>query len=256
MNIRSTIFFCAALVLPLILCGCGGGTQKDAQKPKRKPKVTHLEPGTCDYEQTKNGVTVRAKLLKTEQECIDAFGKNGKYLLNIRKEKHKIYPIKLTVKNHRNTELILSEAKIKLAPAKKVFAKLGSNNWLKVCGLGAGIVTGSMAAVGLAESGLGLMILSGVGSAAAVFTLTGIILAAGTVPLVAAPFAMAAYRLELNKQNKKLKNKIAPSPSIKPSETQTFFLFVRQPDYKPNFELTFTNENQKKLSFDLQLPAL
>jgi len=271
MNIRSTIFFCATLTLPLSICDAGRRTRKKARKPKveqkiKQPEITHLEHGTCDYEQTKNGVTVRAKVLKTEQECIDAFGGNGDRLLKGRK-KRRIVPIKLTIANNSRTDqwLVTEAIKVKIAPINRVAKKLHDNNWTRsalwgVGIFGASVATGFLAGVGILIVGPAIGLLS-VTCPCCIFVTIGGLMAWGGILGAGAGSTTAAYQ-EIGRRNKNKKvSKEVEKSSIEATtigigQKKSLFLFVRQPDYKPNFEITFTNENQQQLSFDLQLPAL
>ena len=137
----------------------------DVQLPNLMNQKTlrdeHLEPEQI-FEQIKNGVTLRVKLLQTKAECIHFFGKNGKNFLRGKK----IYPIHLTLENNSSSKTFLpfSQIDLKLASQKSVLKKMRNRretlkNIFRITGI---VALGALATAGvICIAGIGLLIYSG-----------------------------------------------------------------------------------------------
>lgn len=278
-----------AAILPFMLCD-SAHAKRSSERKNRNTKVTkrtgrrtrrkqtkkiyqipHLTAETCDYEQTKGGVTVRAKTLRTDQECTDAFGRNGKYLLRRRKRlrQGKIYPIKVTIENNGNRSTSLSKKNIKLktVPLKQVLTRLHCQIFIHVAGpglviLGVGaIATGSLLYSLLVSFGafIGHTAISSVWSGI-FFASLGIIVAT-PIALLSVPAILGVRAHNKNIESTALTGKPLAKQKplvIEPGKKESLFLFVRQEEYTTNFNLALngTELTNNSHSFDIQLPEV
>jgi len=271
MLLRSTKLYFIALLVPLFIGGC-------AQQPKQLTrKLTHLDVNTNVYEKTKRGITVRVKTLITKQECIDTFGKSGKYLLCGKKNKiyHKIYPIKITIDNKSNQpwHLSLSNIELKKAPIKSVLSRLHYRTGTRI--LLTGIPLLPVAFFGFLFGAWGLMAVIVYKQAASLLLVTAVsallVPAAVTVPItqgVSSSYAnhritkqVEETTLQTVKKWRPWKRKRKQQPQsmiIESSQTKSTLIFVQERDYKSNFAIALQPENEAgdKLLFDVQLPTI
>jgi len=245
--LRSTKLYFIVLLLPLFIGGC-------VQQPKQLTrKLTHLDVNTSDYEKTKQGVTVRVTTLTTEKECVDALGKNGKYLL--RDKKKKIYPIKITIDNKSNQpwHLSLNNIELQKASIKRVLKRL--HYWTRTRILLTGIPLLPVALFGFLFGGAGIFVLIIYKEAMSLWLVSALLVpAAVTVPITQGVSSSYANHT-ITKQVKKSAPK---SLLIKPSQIKSTLIFVHERNYKSNFAITLQpkNEAYDTLLFDVQLPAV
>jgi len=112
----------------------------------------------CGHSLKKNNIVVEKQVLTTKQECIEEFGKTGKSLL--KGKKSKLYPIKITVNNKTNKDIVFHETNLKTAPNKLVYKKLKPHKSIVVKAMlfWLGIFSGSFTiSCGIAVLGMGLL---------------------------------------------------------------------------------------------------
>ena len=259
--LRSTKLYLIALLVPLFIGGC-------AKLPTHTiRKLTHLDTSASDYEKTKNGVTIQVKTLTTKKECIDIFGKNGKYLL--RSRKRKTYPIKITIDNKSDQPwyLSLNNIELKTAPIENILSRL--HYWtgtraLLTCILlypAALIVTflGAMACATEAGARIGIpLVYSAVATLYTIPTIQGISSYRANHRITKQVKESTLHREKGRRKRKQQQEQDPQSMIIKSSQMKSTLIFVKQRDYKSNFTIALQPENKagEKLLFDVQLPAV
>jgi len=213
----------------------------------------------CGYT-LQNKISVQAEVLKTKAECVQAFGKKGRRLF--KSKKNKIYPIKCTIQNNGSSTISLSLENIdlKMVPRKTIVQKIAHSNFnwprgfgiltsgLKILAIGAGVFA---VCIGAGIAG-GFLIYPG--DIASQFF---VMIMSGSIGVVAAPAAMVIYGLTNDNQSTNSHSlALLDSLDIQPGETRIFFLFVYERDMQKNFSMTFTDENQNNLSYNVQLPSI
>jgi len=225
-----------------MLCGCGPRKKTEKQKPQQ---TEHLRPGRCDYEETKNGVTVRAETLDTLGKCIDTFGRKGEKLMSYRKRR--IFPVKLTFENSsdRAWELKKENVNLKMVRRSRIFKRLRSWNIVQALSL-AGALLG---AATLLPYILGPSIAMNA-------ALCGPVLFEAFVPLffastalkVAAPIVSLTHCVDVNRKNRKLsrivrKSWLPKNTVLWPNEKKTFFIFVKEKDMRNTYAVSLSDGN-------------
>lgn len=250
-----------------------------AKRQQRLKKSSwHLTPINSDCQQTRDGVTIRAKLFSREKQCVKTFSNCGKNLLRrkriFRKIREKIYPIKITIQNDSETTVTLcpEDLGIKQAPIKQVLKRLHYKTGFIVLLSGAVIASTGIASAIFAFGGGGSMLIYTVSSS----SIIGEILGIGAIGLVGAAISYSLLAIPLlvlvppivgittmlkNKKNTKKVNK-APQKNnkieIQPSKKATFFVFARESDYQATFDLALRDKQNEEnvFSFAIQLPEI
>jgi len=215
---------------------------------------------------SKKGFSVSAHVLKTQQECGEAFGKNGKNLIR-KKESRSIYPVKVDITNNtvEKKQLALQKANIELASEKTVSRRIHNLRLWKVALVGTGI----FAAAVVIGCGAGLAWAACIPCASGptpglAKALHGILLGGlgicvgGATGLVAAPAAILIFEPKFRKRNKQTKNKVFDYQklTIEPGQTQTLYLFVEHKNFQENIELTFKDGNGNEEIFSCHVSLL
>ncbi len=222
----------------------------------------------CIYAKLKKGdVTLKAQVLETQQECIDAFGKNGKRLLGGKGEN--IHPIFITIENNSQETVSIHSIDVKMAKKRDINKRILGRRYsfLGLLSIGAKIIMVTTIAGGIFGLSIPFLFSCGVGVVivydpllspflANIFALAGF--SAGL--FVAAPTAMIVYGSKWDKPSRKLKQKLkksSPSTSIEPSITKTIIFFVKERDYKENFTIQLAGDKSNQpVEYNVQLPSL
>jgi len=190
-----------------------------------------------------NGLSVCAHVLTTKEECVESFGKNGEGFLKGKR----LYPVKVDVTNTGISTIspTLVDTDLNLALERTVVRKLHGRRTLKIIGLGVGIIATS-ALVSWAIFSAGALICQIPEYIAVLCTPTAQAIAVAGA-LSTTP-AMMIYSSKLKRQQNDSVKKLSGSKrfTLKPGQTQSFYLFVQKPNYKDEFSLTFCRENGNK----------
>jgi len=192
--------------------------------------------------QKKENLSVRAQVLVTKQELTEAFGQNEAANLQKTKGKRKLEPIKLDIKNNQDktitTSLVATD--LNIAPKGVVTRKLKGRSGHKVFALGAGILVGSALLAWSIFSADALIYQ--IPECIAVYCTPAAGIIAGTGALASIP-AMTVYSSRSKTKRQDSAEKLVGSKrlTLEAGQTKSIYLFVRQPDYKNEFSLTFSD---------------
>lgn len=242
MYFRFSILFLIPLFL--LLPGCG---------PQYKSKsLASLSQNTAHYQETKDEITVQARLLN-KKEINYIFSNKASRLLN---GKSPIYPIEITITNNSKNVITCNPEDTDLAYAKpqEVVRRLQENTTrntafiaaasvgiLALCTIGIGIVGLTLALSGISAGITGLGI--------------GIALCGGLLFLT--PTASIFYKKSSVNFNKEVSRDISDKTishiaSLNPKEKLSFILFADGRLFKPSFLMNIDNQ-KNKTSFIVKL---
>lgn len=229
-------------------------------KPEEsKPiEITHLTYDSCHYSETKNGVTVHAKVLTTPQGCLDELGKRGDRL--VQKNRNRIFPVKMTIKNSTDQEVSLQDIDAKIASKRQVVDKFYGRTIAHATLLGLAIFAAPAVLFVAGAAIIGLIAVLGAPSIL-LFPPFGSMFLIGTGAFTAAVVSSTALFIYANKKNsvKKRLQKVSPKElTITPRETKTAMIFVREKDYQPQFVITLNRGGnlEDQLRFNITLPEI
>lgn len=224
---------CAAI---LILPACGPSYQRKALMP--------LNEKAAQYEETKNGVTLRARQMnKREADC--AFKGRGKYLYSAN---NPIYPIHVSVANNTAEPISCDPAHTTLTYAhpQEVAQRLQHNTALKTI-LIAGVGTASIITLGAFLTVFILPI--------ALWSTTALVsgFALWTGILVLTPSASIYYGITWAEDNKHIAHDVCAKTAhcktengkviIAPHDEFSYILFADGKSFKPQFDVTVNNQD-------------
>lgn len=220
----------------LLLPACGPQYQKAQLKP--------LDTKTSSYQETKNGITLNAKVL-CPQESKTVFGSKGRYL-----EKSGIIPVQISIVNNSGETISFepTKANAPFAASKKVFSILNSN------------AKGSVGAI-LALGGL-LTLFTGIGGLAAfgLYAFTGhAIYLLGLLPVTGALITTSTtsvyYYKKIETSNVALARDIkamSQAISIAPGKTLDTVLFLDKAQFNGTLSVPL-NASLSSTTFNIDL---
>ena len=225
----------------LLLPACGPQYKKAQLKP--------LDTKTASYQETKNGITLNAKVL-CPQETRTVFGSKGRYL-----EKSGIIPVQISIANNSSETLQFDPTKINapFADSKKVASALSSNPSRTASGI---VVVGTFAFLltGL-FGGVAILAYAFSGGTSQIICLLFLLPAAGT--LILTPTYSVYYYKKINSSNTAVQRDIKSmlhAVSIAPNQTLDTVLFLDKAQFNGTLSLslnaplsstTFTIDLQK-----------
>ncbi len=242
-----------------------------------KYQKINLEPlteQTKQYQETKNGITIRAKVLD-ETETKDIFGKNAQKLFTKKRFKLKtnvekpvtikdaIVPIQFTLSNNSQKIIHLQEKDINLplVTTKQVTKRLYYNPAGRIFAC-IGICIASSIALGLLPTGIGILTVSSSVGTCALMNPAGVLaiyigaVAAGTFFITATPTTATYQGIKARKANntisEDIKEKNIKEISIASNQTVSFLLFVPKSYFKSEFDFS-VHTLDEKIIFNVNL---
>ena len=91
--------FFVLVFITVVLAGCA--KQKKEHTPHLRPLTSYI-----DYQETRNGITLRAKKLSRD-DCKSLFGNRAKLLFKKKRRRKPIYPIQLSISNESELPVAL-----------------------------------------------------------------------------------------------------------------------------------------------------
>lgn len=243
------------------------------QFKKQKTNHLHVDKTNAYCKKIKSGVTIFSRTLVTPQECIRNFGPRGKFLLR-KNTNRSMHPIKVTIKNDSDTSWIasLNNVNLKTIPSKYVLKRLHYKTKFRAFLTGALLLASAGFILTLAIPAIPLVVFPIIGvpevfcsilsypvviflPEAVTAVAVPVAIGASASMIAGAPLASAHHSMSLQEKNQKITNQVKKitaknNIAIEPHTQETFFLFVRNRNYKRNFSLTLTNDTGQTLSFN------
>lgn len=246
MNYSKQILSFICIGLLLTLAGCAKKSNYKPRQLKSLKELVHI-----DYQETKEQVTVRAKVFN-KLDCDYVFGERADRIIG---EKEPLQPIQLCIENQSCNSLKLAESGIDLPliSSKEISYRLGTRSRYL-----AGSICGGIGLCG---------ILAGVGALVAAWPITcpciliPVIFYAGLGSLfvIASPFAFLIENCGTRDENNKIKNhvysmNVGKELVINPGKVIDVVVFVKKHEYKQTFKCTLINDKtSKEIPFMIKL---
>ncbi len=247
-DISRYISLIAAIVLIAILPGC---KHKNIRLPYLQPLTSYI-----DYQETKQGVTMRAKQLSPEN-CKSLLGERADRLWKKQRRRHPIFPLQLSITNTTNHLVALkpSDIDLKLTEYQSVASRLHRNSLMQVFGgVAAGLIVTGLLAIGsafaLSASGMLLVILGSVKALAPLAILgCSALIVTPFFLVIGTPIVSTMKGIQTSQYNhmvkKELKERsLAHALVVEPHQTIDTLIFVAKPNYKRKFVITISDPEQ------------
>jgi hypothetical protein len=241
---KQTSTLLLSLGVLLVIPACGPKYQSKQLKP--------LNTQSAQFEQTKNNVTMRVKQLNQQEANAQFNGRASKLFMR----KYSIVPLQVTITNAGTDEILFNKSALDLdlCNEREVAELLYTNAQSRVigiralCGAGFGVsCIGIYPALWIAALGIpfGVPLL---------MSLCGAAIYSGYAFMTADnQYETCADVNDVIDKDISAKTLKVNAATIKPGKELNYLLFANGKTFKPNFTLTLSDSDNKKLAFDVDL---